>query len=68
MLYAGTTGVLDDLPLKQVGEFERALIEYVNDSHPEVAEQITSAEKDIPDETKAVLDGAITAVKAQIQA
>ena len=68
ILYAGTTGGLDDLPLKQVGEFERALIEYVNDSHPEVAEQITSAEKDIPDETKAVLDGAITAVKAQIQA
>ena len=68
ILYAGTTGGLDDLPLKQVGEFERALIEYVNDSHPEVAEQIISAKKDIPDETKAVLDGAITAVKAQIQA
>jgi F-type H+-transporting ATPase subunit alpha len=68
ILYAGTTGALDDLPVKQVGEFERALIEYVNDSHPEVAEQIISAKKDIPDETKAVLDGAITAVKAQIQA
>ncbi|HIF40140.1 MAG TPA: F0F1 ATP synthase subunit alpha [Planctomycetes bacterium] len=68
ILYAGSTGALDDLPVKQVGEFERALIEYVNDSHPEVAEQILSAKKDIPDETKAVLDGAITAVKAQIQA
>jgi F-type H+-transporting ATPase subunit alpha len=68
ILYAGSTGALDDLPVKQVGEFERALIEYVNDSHPEVAEQIISAKKDIPDETKAVLDGAITAVKAQIQA
>jgi F-type H+-transporting ATPase subunit alpha len=68
ILYAGTTGGLDDLPVKQVGEFERALIEYVNDSHPEVAEQILSAKKDIPDETKAVLDGAITAVKTQIQA
>ena len=68
ILYAGTTGALDDLPVKQVGEFERALIEYVNDSHPEVADQIISAKKDIPDETKAVLDGAITAVKAQIQA
>jgi F-type H+-transporting ATPase subunit alpha len=68
ILYAGTTGALDDLPVKQVGEFERALIEYVTDSHPEVAEQIISAKKDIPDETKAVLDGAITAVKAQIQA
>jgi F-type H+-transporting ATPase subunit alpha len=68
ILYAGSTGALDDLPVKQVGEFERALIEYVNDSHPEVAEQILSAKKDIPDETKAVLDGAITAVKTQIQA
>jgi F-type H+-transporting ATPase subunit alpha len=68
ILYAGSTGALDDLPVKLVGEFERALIEFVNDSHPEVAEQIISAKKDIPDETKAVLDGAITAVKAQIQA
>jgi len=68
ILYAGATGALDDLAVKQVGEFESALIEYVNDSHPEVAEQITTAKKDIPDETKAVLDGAITAVKAQIQA
>ncbi|MAG63358.1 F0F1 ATP synthase subunit alpha [Candidatus Woesearchaeota archaeon] len=68
ILYAGSTGALDDLAVNQVGEFERALIEYVNDSHPEVAEQITTAKKGIPDETKAVLDGAITAVKAQIQA
>jgi F-type H+-transporting ATPase subunit alpha len=68
ILYAGSTGALDDLAVKQLAEFERALIEYVNDSHPEVAEQILTAKKDIPDETKAVLDGAIAAVKAQIQA
>ena len=68
ILYAGSTGALDDLAVKQLAEFERALIEYVNDSHPEVAEQILTAKKDIPDETKAVLDGAISAVKAQIQA
>ncbi|MDP6387238.1 MAG: F0F1 ATP synthase subunit alpha, partial [Planctomycetota bacterium] len=52
ILYAGSTGALDDLAVNQVGEFERALIEYVNDSHPEVAEQITTAKKGIPDETK----------------
>jgi F-type H+-transporting ATPase subunit alpha len=68
ILYAGSTGALDDLAVKQLPEFESALIEYVNDSHPEVAEQILTAKKDIPDETKAVLDGAISAVKAQIQA
>ncbi len=68
ILYAGSTGALDDLAVKQVAEFERALIEYVNDTHPEVVEQIATAKKDIPDETKAVLDGAITAVKAQIRA
>ena len=68
ILYAGSTGALDDLAVSQLAEFEKALIEYVNDSHPEVADQILTAKKDIPEETKAVLDGAIAAVKAQIQA
>jgi hypothetical protein len=51
-----------------VGDFEKAFIEYVNDKHPEVAEAIYGAEKDIPDETKAVLDQAIAAVKPGVLA
>ena len=64
IIYAGTSGGLDDLPASRVAEFEQAFIEYVNERHPEVAEAIAGAAKDIPDETKAVLDQAITTVKA----
>jgi F-type H+-transporting ATPase subunit alpha len=68
MIYAGTSGGLDDLPANKVGDFEKAFIEYVNDKHPEVAEAILGAAKDIPDETKAVLDQAIAAVKPGVLA
>ena len=66
ILYAGTSGGLDDFPAKRVGEFERAFLEHMQDTHPEVADQITSAKKDIPDEVKATLDEAIATVKATL--
>jgi F-type H+-transporting ATPase subunit alpha len=65
IIYAGTSGALDDLPVGKVLDFEAALIEHVNASHPEVAEQIMTAKKGIPDETKAVIDQAIESVKRQ---
>ena len=68
IIYAGTSGGLDDLPAKRVTEFERAFIEYVNDSHPELAQSIIDAAKDIPDETKALLDQAVATVKAGLTA
>jgi len=66
IIYAGTSGALDDLPAKQVGEFEAAFLEHLNAAHPEVADQIKGAKKGIPDETKAVLDQAIATVKGQL--
>jgi F-type H+-transporting ATPase subunit alpha len=68
MLYAGTSGGLDDLPAGKVKEFESAFIAYMEDNHPEVDEQIRSAKKDIPDEAKAILDQAIGVVKGQVNA
>ena len=68
MIYAGTKGGLDDLPVSQVRAFEDELIAYMADAHPEVADQILSAKKDIPDEAKAVLDEAIKTVKSQLAA
>ncbi len=68
ILYAGTSGGLDDLPLAKVAEFEKAFLEYMNDTHPEAAAAIVEAEKDIPDEVKAQLDEAVRLIKAQIQA
>jgi len=67
ILYAGTSGGLDDLPLKKVAEFETAYLEYMNDTHPEARTAIAEAKKDIPDEVKAQLDEAVRLTKAQIQ-
>ncbi len=68
MVYAGTSGGLDDLPVKLVGEFEEQYLAYVRDTHPEAAEAIQTAKKDIPDDVKKQLDAAIAAVKTQIRA
>ncbi len=66
IIYAGTSGALDDLPVSKVAEFEQQFIAYMHDTHPDAAQQIREAKKDIPAEVKALLDAAATAVKAQI--
>ena len=38
----------------------------MNDTHPEVAQQIRDAKKDIPAEVKSILDEAAKTVAAQI--
>ena len=68
IIYAGTSGGLDDLPAKKVVDFERAFLAYMEDNHPEVDERIRAAEKDIPDEVKTILDEAIAVVKGQVNA
>ncbi|MGB0331346.1 MAG: F0F1 ATP synthase subunit alpha [Planctomycetota bacterium] len=66
IIYAGTSGALDGIPTSKVGEFEQQFLDYVNDTHPEVAQQIRDAKKDIPAEVKTILDEAAKAVAAQI--
>jgi F-type H+-transporting ATPase subunit alpha len=68
IIFAGTSGLLDDLPVKRVGEFEKVFLEYMRDTHPEVAGKILEGKKDIPDDAKAVLREAVKAVKAQLTA
>jgi len=40
IIFAGTNGVLDDLPVEQVSEFEVALYKYVDASHPQLLRTI----------------------------
>jgi F-type H+-transporting ATPase subunit alpha len=68
IIYAGTSGGLDDLPKDKVAEFEKAFLAHVRDTRPELAEKIRSAPKGLPDEAKPVLDEAIRAVKATLAA
>ena len=65
IIYAGTSGALDDIETSKVSEFEKQFLA-MNDSHPEAAEAIATAKKDIPDDVKAQLDAAAKTVKAQL--
>ncbi|MEM9803484.1 MAG: F0F1 ATP synthase subunit alpha, partial [Planctomycetota bacterium] len=66
IIYAGTSGALDDIPTSKVSDFETQFLDYVHDSHPEIAQQIRDAGKAIPDEVKSLLDAAAKTVKAQL--
>jgi F-type H+-transporting ATPase subunit alpha len=65
IIYAGTSGGLDDFPTLRVQEFEEAFLTYMGDTHPEIAAGILET-KVVSDEAKAVLDKAVTAVKQQL--
>ncbi|MCC6405610.1 MAG: F0F1 ATP synthase subunit alpha [Planctomycetes bacterium] len=64
IIYAGTSGSLDDFPTKKLAEFEKAFLSYVADTHPEVGAGILET-KNVSDAAKATLDKAIAAVKKQ---
>jgi len=57
IIYAGTSGAIDELDAKRVGEFEKAFIELVHDSYSEVPAEILDTKK-LSDEGKAKLDEA----------
>ncbi|MFO1011018.1 MAG: F0F1 ATP synthase subunit alpha [Planctomycetota bacterium] len=65
IIYAGTSGGLDDFPAKKVVEFEKAFLAYMKDRHPEVGEEIRTTKK-LSDKSKATLASAIATVKAQL--
>ncbi len=67
IIFAGTSGSLDDLAKDKVADFERLFIEYMRDKHPDAAQKIREAKKDIPDDVKAQLKDAAKAVKAQLR-
>ncbi len=68
IIFAGTSGALDSIPVTDVREFEKQYLAYMHDTHPEAAEAIRSAKKDIPDEVKAQLKAAADVIKKQMGA
>lgn len=51
VLYAGTRGFLDKVPVEKVPEYEEKLIKHVHDAHPELLNAILETGK-LPDEEK----------------
>jgi F-type H+-transporting ATPase subunit alpha len=58
ILYAGTNGYLDDVPLDKIRSFELAFQRYMESSHPDIGRKIMET-KDLDAETEAALKAAI---------
>jgi F-type H+-transporting ATPase subunit alpha len=64
ILYVGTQGVLDDLPLPQVRAFEQELFHFVENAHPGLLPDIKE-KKTLTDEIKAQINAIIKEFKPQ---
>jgi len=58
VIFTGTTGYVDDVPVEAVRAFERELLRYLATSHPEI-EQTIARDKDLSEETEKALRAAI---------
>jgi F-type H+-transporting ATPase subunit alpha len=58
IIYAGTTGVLDDLPLDQIRPFEEELYRFIENAHPALLTTIKE-KKTLDDDLKAKLTAAL---------
>ena len=62
IIYAGTSGALDSLPVGALGRFELELYKYIEAKHPEVFSEIRE-KKVLGDDLKKTVDKAIAAFK-----
>ncbi|MCI0478675.1 MAG: F0F1 ATP synthase subunit alpha, partial [Anaerolineales bacterium] len=58
ILYAGTNGFLDDVPIDKIRAFETAFLRYMEASHPDVGRKIAES-KDVDSGTEAALKSAL---------
>jgi F-type H+-transporting ATPase subunit alpha len=58
IVYAGTNGLLDDIPVPELKNFESELYRYIESRHPQVFSGIRE-KKQLDDQLKAALDGAV---------
>jgi len=65
IIYAGTRGLLDDVPVEKVSEFERSLYQYMDASHPEIGKSVMETFELSP-EMEQKLDAAIRQFKQTV--
>ena len=60
IIFAGTQGYLDKIPVREVGRYEAGLLQFLRGKHKDVLEWITNEDPKIKDDAakklKAVLD------------
>ena len=64
-LFAALNGYLDDVAVNKVADFEQALHGYMESSHPQILESITSS-GEISEETAEALRAALKAFKESV--
>jgi F-type H+-transporting ATPase subunit alpha len=62
VIYAGTRGLLDDVPVEKLHEFEPALLQYMEANHPEIGRSIMET-FELPPERLQALEAAIREFK-----
>ncbi len=58
IIYAGTRGYLDKVPVKEVGQWEKQFLTFMQDQKPEIRQKIKDTQ-DLDDETMAAINAAI---------
>jgi F-type H+-transporting ATPase subunit alpha len=64
IIYAGTNGMLDDLPLDQIRAFEQDLYKFLENAHPAILTTIRE-KKNLDDDLKSQLNSAIQEFKTR---
>jgi F-type H+-transporting ATPase subunit alpha len=64
IIFAGTQGLLDDMPVDQIREFEEFLFGFLDRKHAQMLADIAS-KKELTDELRSVLTAAINAAKTE---
>jgi F-type H+/Na+-transporting ATPase subunit alpha len=67
IIFAGTQGFIDDLPIEQCRKFEEELYRFIESAHPTIFEEIRN-KKALDDSLKAKLTGAIKEFKTRFVA
>ncbi len=67
IIFAGTQGVLDDVPVDQVGPFEEFLYPFLERKHPRLTSEIAN-KKELTDELREALAKALGEAKAEFVA
>jgi F-type H+-transporting ATPase subunit alpha len=67
IIFAGTQGLLDDMPVDQIREFETFLFGFLDRKHAQVLGDIAN-KKELTDDLRAALAAAINAAKAEFMA
>jgi F-type H+-transporting ATPase subunit alpha len=64
IIYAGTNGLLDDLPVEECRAFETELYRFIDNAHPGIWQQLRD-KKQFDDKLRGELTGAVNELKAR---